>query len=231
MIASFVGAAMTWTWAWLMSERSVLSYAAIVWLPTLTTGAATQAAWRAALAAVPAALAVSGKPTVATFAVGLAAGLLLLDAPLRRRLWLFLWFGIGGTATTAACLGPWLAHVWAATGSPFYPDFARFFHSPFAGDGWNLDRWSTHGVREALAYPLVFATDSARVAEVPFTTTKSIARFKVRKPEPRRRSGERRLRPSPASWDVWPGGGSDRLADMSSGSRGRDRGGVLLSGR
>jgi hypothetical protein len=146
-------------------------------LPILTAGAATRAAWRAALAAVPAALAICGKPTVATFAVGLAAGLLLIDAPLRRRLWLFLWFGIGGTLTTAVCLGPWLAHVWAVTGSPFYPDFARFFHSPFAGDGWNLDRWNLHGPLEALYYPFVFATDSARVAEVAFTDWRIAAAY------------------------------------------------------
>jgi hypothetical protein len=151
--------------------------ATIVSLPILTAGTAARAAWRAALAAVPAALAVSGKPTVATFALGIAVGLLLVEAPLPRRLWLFLWFGIGGTLTTAVCLGPWLAHVWAATGSPFYPDFARFFHSPFAGDGWNLDRWSLHGAREAFYYPFVFATDSARVAEVPFTDWRIAAAY------------------------------------------------------
>ena len=151
--------------------------ATIISLPMLTTGAAAPAAWRAALAAVPAALAVTGKPTVATFAVGIAAGLLLVDAPWRRRLWLFLWFGIGGTLTTAVCLGPWLVHVWAATGSPFYPEFARFFHSPFAGTGWNLDRWNLHGAHEALYYPFVFATNSARVAEVPFTDWRIAAAY------------------------------------------------------
>jgi hypothetical protein len=46
-------------------------------------------------------------------------------------------------------LGPWLLHVWSATGDPFYPQSARFFHSPFAGDGWNLDRWSLRNWREA----------------------------------------------------------------------------------
>jgi hypothetical protein len=92
-------------------------------------------------------------------------------------LWLFLWFGIGGTLTTAVCLGPWLVHVWAATGSPFYPDFARLFHSPFAGDGWNLDRWNLHSRSEALYYPFVFTTHSARVAEVPFTDWRIAAAY------------------------------------------------------
>jgi hypothetical protein len=151
--------------------------AVVASLPVLAAGPPKQAAWRAALAAVPAALAVTGKPTVATFAVGLAAGLLTVDAPLRRRLWVLMWFGIGGTLTTALCLGPWLLHVWAAIGSPFYPDFARLFGSPFAGDGWNLDRYALRGRREALYYPFVFALDSARVAEVPFVDWRIAAAY------------------------------------------------------
>jgi hypothetical protein len=146
-------------------------------LPLLTAGASAQAAWRAALAAVPAAIALSGKPTVATFAVGLAAGLLLVDAPPRRRAWLLLWFGIGGTLTAAVFLGPWYLHVWSVTGDPFYPYLAHLFLSPFAGDGWNLDRWNPHSRRELLYYPLVFAADSARVAEVPFTDWRVAAAY------------------------------------------------------
>jgi hypothetical protein len=146
-------------------------------LPKLTDDPHAWVAQRAALAAVPAALAVSCKPTIATFALGLGAGLLLVEAPLRRRLWLLLWFGIGGTLTVAVVLGPWLWHVWSLTGTPFYPAFARVFHSPFAGAGWNLDRWSLHGAREALYYPFVFATDSARVAEVPFTDWRIAAAY------------------------------------------------------
>ena len=48
--------------------------AVIAWLPILTAASRAQAARRAALAAIPAALAVSGKLAVAPFAVGLAAG-------------------------------------------------------------------------------------------------------------------------------------------------------------
>ena len=151
--------------------------AVVASLPVLTAGAPAQAAWRAALAAVPAAIAVSGKPTVATFAIGLAAGLLLVEAPLRRRLWLLAWFGIGGMLTAAVLLGPWLVHVWSATGAPFYPFFARAFHSPFAGDGWNMDRWNPHSRGELIYYPFVFTTDFARVAEVPFTDWRIAAAY------------------------------------------------------
>ncbi len=142
--------------------------AVVASLPVLTAAPRAEAARRAALAAVPAALAVAGKLTVALFAVGLAAGFLVLDAPMRRRLWLIAWFGIGGAITAAIFVGPWLLHVWSATGDPFYPFFARIFHSPFAGDGWNLDRWGARSFREAFIYPFVIATDWARVAEVPF---------------------------------------------------------------
>jgi hypothetical protein len=90
-----------------------------------------------------------------------------------------MWFGVGGTLTTALCLGPWLLHVWNAIGSPFYPDFARLFGSPYAGDGWNLDRYALHSRREALYYPFVFARDSARVAEVPFVDWRIAAAYLI----------------------------------------------------
>jgi hypothetical protein len=138
-------------------------------LPILTAAPRAQAARRAALAAIPAALAVAGKLTVGPFVVGLAAGFLVLDTPLRRRLWLLLWFGIGGTLTAAVTLGPWLLQLWSMTGDPFYPFFARFFHSPFGADAWNFDRWLPHSFGQALYYPFVIAVHGQRVAEVAFT--------------------------------------------------------------
>jgi hypothetical protein len=143
--------------------------AVIAWLPILTTAPRSQAARRAALAAIPAALAVAGKLTVGPFVVGLAAGFLVIEAPLRRRLWLMLWFGIGGTITAAITLGPWLLQLWSMTGDPFYPFFARYFHSPFGGDAWSFDRWLPRGFGEALYYPFVIAAHGPRVAEVAFT--------------------------------------------------------------
>src|SRR5205823_4210488 len=137
--------------------------------PILIEAAPSRAAWNAALAAIPAALAVSGKLTVGCFAAGLAAGFLFLEAPLPRRLWLLLWFGVGGTIVAAIAVGPWLLHLWSATGDPFYPFFARFFHSPFAGDAWTFDRWRPRSLGEAVIYPFVMARDGTRVAEVPFT--------------------------------------------------------------
>jgi hypothetical protein len=143
--------------------------AVTAWLPILTTGSRSQAARRAALAAIPAAFAFAGKLAIGPFAIGLAAGFLVIQAPLRRRLWLLLWFGIGGTITAAIALGPWLLQLWSMTGDPFYPFFARYFHSPFGGDAWNFDRWSPRGLRETLYYPFVIAVHGQRVAEVPFT--------------------------------------------------------------
>lgn len=143
--------------------------AVIAWLPTLTAAPPALAARRAALAAIPAAFAVAGKLTMGPFVVGLAAGFLVIEAPVRRRLWLLAWFGIGGTITAAIALGPWLLHVWSTTGDPFYPFLARTFHSPFGGDGWNFDKWLPRSFSEALYYPFVIATDGPRVAEVQFT--------------------------------------------------------------
>jgi hypothetical protein len=151
--------------------------AVVASLPLLATAPPATAARRAALAAIPAALAVAGKLTVATFAVGLAAGLLVIEAPLRRRLWLLLWFGIGGALTATLTDLPWLLHLWSTFGDPFYPFFAKAFQSPFAGEEWSFERWKPHRIREALVYPLVIAADSSRVAEVPFTDLRIAAAY------------------------------------------------------
>jgi hypothetical protein len=143
----------------------------------LVSAGPSQAAWRAALAAVPAALAIAGKLSVAPFAVGLAAGFLAIEGPFRRRLWLLCWFGIGGALTAAITLGPWLIQVWSMTGAPFYPFYASYFHSPFAGGAWNFDIWKPHGVAESLVYPILIAFEGARVAEVPFTDFRLAAAF------------------------------------------------------
>jgi hypothetical protein len=145
--------------------------------PTLIAAPSAPAAWRAGLAAIPAAIAVSGKLTVAPFVAGLAAGFFCLEASWCRRLWLLLWFGIGGTATAAILLGPWLMHVWRLTGDPFYPFFARFFDSPFGGNAWSFERWMPRGPREVLLYPYVIARAGTRVAEVPFTDFRLAAAY------------------------------------------------------
>jgi hypothetical protein len=141
----------------------------VAWQPALRKAPAHEAAWRVALCAVPAALALAGKMTAMPFIAGLAAGFVVLEATPARRLWLLLWFGIAGTLVSALTLGPWLWHVYAATGDPFFPLYARSVHSPLGGDGWTFNQWMPHSRRELIVYPLVIARDGTRVAEVPFT--------------------------------------------------------------
>jgi hypothetical protein len=149
----------------------------IAGLPVMTAAPRARAARRAALAAIPAALAVAGKLTVGPFIVALAAGFLVIEAPVRRRLWLLVWFGIGGTLTAAIWLGPWLVQLWSMTGDPFYPFFARAFDSPFGADAWNFDRWLPRNLAEALVYPFVIAAHGPRVAEVAFTDYRLAAAY------------------------------------------------------
>lgn len=69
------------------------------------------------------------KLTAATYAVGIAAALLV-----RRRPGLgvrdSLVFGIAVLSGIALSLGPWMAHLYADTGSPLFPYFNGIFRSP-----------------------------------------------------------------------------------------------------
>jgi len=153
--------------------------AVVTWLPALISAPPARAARLAALAAIPAALAVSGKLTMCIFAVGLAAGFLVVDAPLRRRLWLLLWFGIGGTIVAAIAVGPWLWHLWSTTGDPFFPFYARLFNSPLGGDAWNFDRWGLRKPQQAFYFPLIIGLYGTSVAEVPFVDFRFLAAYVV----------------------------------------------------
>jgi hypothetical protein len=136
------------------------------------------AARRAALAAVPVALAVAGKITAAPYGVALAAALLFWPAPAARRVWLMVWFAAGFAVVAAAVLGPRMWQVWQLTGNPLFPflDFpgARFPHASFS-----FTRFLPGGWFEALIYPFVFSLDPLRVGENEFRDYRIAAAYAI----------------------------------------------------
>ncbi len=117
-------------------------------------------------------LAAGLKLTAATFAVGLCAAILLRGPyggqALRRAFGEALGFGIAVLIGTALSLGPWAWSLWVHYGSPVFPYFNEWIHSPWWYERPILERlYGPHSLGAWLAFPFNLLSPKAFfVAEV-----------------------------------------------------------------
>jgi len=131
------------------------------------------ASWRFGAAGLVCGMAVGLKLTMAPFAIGLAAGVLALNAPLLVRLQRIVVLGAGGFVGVALFGGAWAYSLWQQTGNPFFPYFNDIIGSPLILDAsYRDERFLPRGFFEALVYPFVFSLDGMRVNDVPFRDVK-----------------------------------------------------------
>lgn len=124
-------------------------------------------AWECLSAGVLAGVAVGAKLTMAPYVLALALGVLLL-AIARRRASAVPGYALGGVVGVAVSAGWWFYSVWRATGSPLFPYYNAYFHSPY----WpytNLrdTRFGPHGLLDATGYPLYMLRGTRRLLDVP----------------------------------------------------------------
>lgn len=137
------------------------------------TGGAADNSWRFVAAGLVCGMAVGLKLTMAPFAIGLAAGVLALAAPLRVRLKRLVLLGLGGVSGAALFGGAWGYTLWQQTGNPIFPYFNHVIGSPLILDAsYRDERFLPHGFLETLMYPLVFSLDGMRVNDIPFRDIK-----------------------------------------------------------
>ncbi len=92
-------------------------------------------------------MAVGLKLTMAPFAIGLAAGVLALRAPLRIRLHRLVAARHRRSIGAAMFGGVWAYTLWRETGNPFFPYFNDIIGSPLILDASYRDpRFLPHGV-------------------------------------------------------------------------------------
>lgn len=128
------------------------------------------AAWTVvATAGLIAGAAAGLKLPFSVFALAGCAALLVLPLPPGRRLVLASLFGSGVLAGMAATGGFWFHAMWQRFGNPLFPYFNDLFHSPWASAGSYRHRaFLPEGPIDWLMFPLHFALDPLRVAEVSF---------------------------------------------------------------
>jgi len=136
-------------------------------------GTTNHGLWHFGAAGLAGGIAAGLKLTMAPFAVGLAAGALMLKAPARIRLRRFTALVTAGLVGGGLCGGVWAFTLWSETGNPFFPYFNDIIGSPLLLDASYRDpRFLPENFIETLLYPLLFAWDGTQVHDMPFRDIK-----------------------------------------------------------
>ena len=117
-------------------------------------------------------LGVGLKYTMAPYAIGIGAALLLMSKERSwswRRLLQPLYYAGGVAAGTLATAGYWMTLLWTQFGNPIFPQFNNIFRSPLAPAVAFADtRFRPAGFVESVFYPFIFAFHPQRISEIPF---------------------------------------------------------------
>ena len=123
-------------------------------------------------------LAVGLKPTVAPFALGLSAGMLVLSGSPWRRASLALSCGAGVLLGALVTAGHWMVVLWQSYGNPVFPFFNQLFRSPHAlAEDYRHVFYLPDTLWERLVFPVVFTLDPFSAADVPFRDHRVLAAF------------------------------------------------------
>ena len=146
--------------------------------PVLARGPLRRALIASALAGLLVGLAVGLKQTMLIYAVGIGFAALVAGARPARAMAIAAACGAGMAVGIALGGGYWMWVLWDRYGSPLFPHFNSLFQAPMAPLTDRRDpAYLPQSIGEALAYPLLFAFDSRRVAEIEFRDFRIVAAF------------------------------------------------------
>lgn len=123
----------------------------------------------ALLCGLPAGLMMGLKLPSVIFCVGLCGALLCVSGTFTRRVWVAFAFGCGVLLGVAFSLGHWAWFLQTHFGSPLFPYFNDYFHSPLAPltSARDIQFVPTNG-KDYFLFPFIFAEHPRRVGEIPW---------------------------------------------------------------
>jgi hypothetical protein len=136
---------------------------------SLGGGSSKVAAASAALAGAIAGVGPGLKLTALLYVAAVGVGCFFLAGTAKRRLLVFLCFGVSAFASWIAVSGFWLWELWTRFQSPLFPFFNNVFRSDWAPvDLVRETRYLPKSAGQALFYPFVWLVDESVVSEHPF---------------------------------------------------------------
>jgi hypothetical protein len=111
------------------------------------------------------------KPSMAIYAIALAAALAILPGTFRDRARRLSILAIGGLIGVAVSAGWWYWRVWDMTGNPLFPYYNDIFKSPLYWDErYVFSFFLPKTWREAILYPWLWLANPTRVSEMSFVS-------------------------------------------------------------
>ena len=120
------------------------------------------------------------KLTTMPFAVGIVAAALAMRSDVRRKALLLVSLGVAAAVSFLVIAGPWMLHLWHATGNPLFPFFNNLIGSPLLVRGNYQDaQFIPHSVWRAIAFPFLFVADPRAVSDALFPDYKVLIAYGV----------------------------------------------------
>ena len=109
------------------------------------------------------------KLTVMPFAVGILAAALAMRSAGRSKAVLLASLAAAGAASFLMIGGPWMLHLWHATGNPLFPYFNNLIGSPLLASGTYQDAaFIPQSLWQAIAFPFLFIADPRTISDALF---------------------------------------------------------------
>jgi hypothetical protein len=120
------------------------------------------------------------KLTAMPFAVGIVVAALAMRCGARSKALLLASLGAAAAVSFLVLAGPWMLHLWQATGNPLFPYFNNFFGSPLLASGNYQDaQFIPHSVWRAIAFPFRFVADPRAISDALFPDYKVLIAYGV----------------------------------------------------
>jgi len=120
------------------------------------------------------------KLTAAPFAVGILAAALALRSGARSKGLLLASLAAGAAAGFLVIGGPWMLHLWHATGNPLFPYFNNLLGSPLLPPGTYQDaKFIPQSAWRAIAFPFLFVADPRQTSDALFPDYKLLIAYCV----------------------------------------------------
>lgn len=109
------------------------------------------------------------KLTVMPFAVGIMAAALAMRSGARSKAILIGSLTAAASASFLVIVGPWMLHLWHATGNPLFPYFNNLIGSPLLAGGTYRDaKFIPQCLWRAIEFPFLFIADPRATSDALF---------------------------------------------------------------
>jgi hypothetical protein len=120
------------------------------------------------------------KLTAMPYGVGILAAALAMRSGARNKAYLLASLAASASASFLVIGGPWMLHLWHATGNPLFPYFNNLLGSPLLASGTYQDaQFIPQSVWRAVVFPFLFVADPGPISDALFPDYKVLIAYCV----------------------------------------------------